>query len=136
MHKGVWSGVLLVFFLILPAAAPAAETMKPGLWEITASIEMPGLPFQPPPQTMRHCYTAEDVKQEPVPADENCRVTEFKSVGNKITWKLECTGEMAGTGEGEIIFQGDSSYEGKATLQAQGMRLTTKYKGKRLGECK
>lgn len=136
MSKRVWSGLAVVFILSFPTAALAAEMMKPGLWEISASIEMPGLPFQPPLQTMRHCYTAEDVKSEPVPADENCRVTDFKSSGNKITWKLECKGEMAGKGEGEIVFQGDSAYEGKATIQAQGMSMTTKYKVKRLGECK
>jgi hypothetical protein len=109
--------------------------MKPGLWEITVDLEIPGMPFQPPAQTIRQCYTAEDVKGEPVPADENCQITNYKSSGNKVTWQLECTGAMAGKGEGEIVFQGDSAYEGKATIQTQGMAMTTQYTGKRLGEC-
>jgi hypothetical protein len=136
MRKRVWSGLLVGFFLSLSSTALAAATMMPGLWEITASIEMPGIPFQPPPQTMQHCYTDEDVKSEPVPANENCQITNLKTSGNKITWQLECKGEMAGKGQGEIVFQGDSAYEGNATIEAQGMIMVTKYKGRRIGECK
>jgi hypothetical protein len=135
MHKHVWIGLLAGVLLSFPSLAPAAEMMKPGLWEITIGMEIPGMPFQPPAQTMRQCYTAEDVKGEPVPADENCQITNYKSSGNKVTWLVECTGAMAGKGEGEIVFQGDSAYEGKATIQAQGMAMTTQYTGKRLGEC-
>jgi len=40
--------------LLLPVPAMAAGTMQPGLWEITSTVEMPGMPFQPPPQTVRH----------------------------------------------------------------------------------
>jgi hypothetical protein len=136
MTKFVSIGLLAVVLLLLPSLAPAADMMKSGLWEITAGIEMPGLPFQPPPQTMRQCYTAEDVKGEPVPANENCKITNLKTTGNKVTWQLECTGEMAGRGEGEIVFHGDSAYEGTARIEAHGMTMTTNYKGKRLGECK
>jgi len=136
MYKSVWICLLSGVLLSLPSLAPAAEMMKPGLWEITTSMEMPGMPFQPPTQTMRHCYTEQEVKEEPVPKNDNCKITDFKSSGSKVSWKLECKGEMAGKGEGEITYQGDSAYEGKATIQTQGMTMTTKYKGKRIGECK
>jgi hypothetical protein len=99
-------------------------------------MEMPGMPFQPPPQTMRHCYTAQEIKEEPVPKNNDCKITDLKSSGNKTSWKLECKGEMAGRGEGEMIYLGDSAYEGRSTMQTQGMTMTSKYKGKRLGDCK
>jgi hypothetical protein len=136
MHKFVWLGLLAGVSLFLPVPAPAAEMMKPGLWEITTSMEMPGMPYQAPPQTMRHCYTAQEVKEEPVPKDNNCKITDLKSSGNKVSWKLECKGEMAGKGEGEMVYLGDSAYEGKTKMQTQGMTMTSKYKGKRLGDCK
>jgi hypothetical protein len=85
---------------------------------------------------MRHCYTAQEVKNEPVPKDAHCKISEINSSGSKVSWKIECTGEMAGKGEGEIVYQGDSAYEGKSRMQAQGMTVATRYKGKRLGECK
>ncbi|MCM2266090.1 MAG: DUF3617 domain-containing protein [Desulfuromonadales bacterium] len=136
MNKWIWGVLLVGFPLFFTSPAVAADAMKPGLWEITTSVEMPGMPFQAPPQTMRHCYTAQEVKEQPVPKDEQCKVTDLKSSGSKVTWKVECKGEMAGKGEGEIIYQGDSAYEGKTRMQTQGMTMAMKYKAKRLGECK
>lgn len=136
MNKWMWAGLLAGIWSMLPATVPAGEVMKPGLWEITTTMEMPGMPYQPPPQTMRHCYTPQEVKQEPVPKDKDCQVTELKSSGYKVNWKLECKGEMAGKGEGEITYQGDSAYEGRTRMQTQGMTMTTKYRGKRIGECR
>lgn len=136
MQRVAGVALLGVFALALSPLAAVAEMMKPGLWAITTSMEMPGMPYQAPPQTMHHCYTAQEVREEPVPKDKNCKITELKSSGNKVTWKLECKGEMAGKGEGEMVYQGDSAYEGKTKMQTQGMTMTSKYKGKRLGDCK
>ena len=136
MDQRYWIGLLAGMSLLLPSGAPAADLMKPGLWEITTSMEMPGMPFQSPPQTVRHCYTAQEVRDEPVPKDDNCRLTDLKSSGGKVTWKLECKGEMTGKGEGEIVYRGDSAYEGKTSMQVEGMTMTTSYRGKRLGECR
>lgn len=128
--------MLVGFPLVFSTGAVAADAMRPGLWEITTSVEMPGMPYQPPPQTMRHCYTEQDVKESPVPKDDTCRITDLKTAGNKTTWKMECTGEAASKGEGEMVYFGDSAYEGKNRMQMQGMLMMTKYKGKRIGECK
>ena len=135
--KGVirfwWVGAVL---LLIPGWAVAADGMKPGLWEITSKVDMPGMPFQPPPTTVKHCYTAQEVKESPVPKDNNCKVTDLKTSGSKTTWKVECTGEAAGKGEGEITYQGDSAYEGKTRMQTQGMTMAVQYKAKRVGDCK
>ena len=136
MRSIVWVGLLAGAMLFLPLPALAADTMKPGLWEITTSMEMPGMPFQPPPQTMRHCYTVQEVKEQPVPKDNNCKVTDLKSSASKVNWKVECKGEMAGKGEGQITYQGDTAYEGWTKMQTQGMNMTMKYKAKRVGDCK
>lgn len=136
MNKTVQIIPLVGFLLLLPSMAAAAETMKPGLWEITTSMEMPGMPFQPPPQIVRHCYTPQDVKEELIPRDDDCKVNDLKSSGGKVSWKMECKGEMAGKGEGEIVYQGDSAYEGKTRMQTQGITVATKYKARRIGECK
>jgi hypothetical protein len=128
--------LLFAALLLVPAYAVAADGMKPGLWEITTKVDMPGMPFQPPPTTVKHCYTAEEVKESPVPKDNNCKVTDLKTSGSKTTWKVECTGEAAGKGEGEITYQGDSAYEGKTRMQTQGMTMAMQYKAKRLGDCK
>jgi hypothetical protein len=123
----------------MPAAAMAAEAaMKEGLWEITSTMEMPGMPFQPPPATYRHCYTKEELKDEKqaLPKQQgDCKVTDMKRNGSRITWKVLCTGENKGTGEGEIIFRGDTAYDGSMNFDMQEMKMTSRYKARRLGEC-
>jgi len=119
-------------------AALAAE-MKPGLWEITSTMELPGMPFQPPPTTVTHCYTPQEVQNDRsvVPQQQgNCKVTEMKAGGNKITWQVVCSGEQSGKGSGEMIFQGNSAYQGTMRFTTEGMTMTSRYQGKRIGECK
>ena len=136
MNRIVKIGLVAGISLVLPVVASAADGMKPGLWEITTTVAMPGMPFQPPPTTMRHCYTEQEVKENPVPKENNCKITDLKSSGNKTSWKVVCTGEAAGKGEGEMTYQGDSAYEGKSKMETQGMTMSMKYKAKRIGECK
>lgn len=138
MHILVWIALLTGASLSLPSRAPAADIVKPGLWEITTTMEMPGMPFQQPPQTVRHCVTPQEASdpKKSVPKNENCEIIDLKSSSHKVNWKMECTGEMAGKGEGEIEYKGESVYEGKTKIQMQGMTLTMKHKGTRIGDCK
>ena len=135
MKGVVCFGWLSMLLLLIPGGAVAADGMKPGMWEITTRVDMPGMPFQPPPTTVKHCYTAQEVKDSPVPKDNDCKVTDLKTTGSKTTWKVECTGESAGKGEGEITYRGDSAYDGKSKMQMQGMTMSVQYKARRLGEC-
>ena len=64
-------------------------------------------------------------------------MTDFKSSGNKVSWKMKCTGKNAGMFSGETVFSGDS-YESDMTMQsdgATGRSMTMKVKGKRAENC-
>ncbi len=137
MRKLLWIGLLAGTALSLPSMAPAAVMIKPGLWEITTTMEMPGMPFQSPPQTMRHCVTPQEAKdpEKSLPIDKDCKIIDLRSSANNINWKVECIGQIAGTGEGEIAYKGDTSYEGKTKIQSQGMTFNMNHKGRRVGEC-
>ncbi len=137
MRKLLWIGLLAGASLSLPSTAPAAEMIKPGLWEITTIMEIPGMPFQSPPQTVRHCVTPQEAKEpeKSLPIDKDCKIIDIRSSANTINWKVECAGQMAGKGEGEIAYKGDATYEGKTKIQTQGMTFNMKHKGKRVGEC-
>jgi len=137
MRKLLWIGLLAGASLSLPSMVPAAEMIKPGLWEITTTMKMPGMPFQSPPQTVRHCVTPQEAKEpeKSLPIDKDCKIIDLRSSVNKINWKVECTGQMAGKGEGEIAYKGDASYEGKTKIQTQGMTFNMNHNGKRVGEC-
>lgn len=133
---------LLAALLVLTFAATAAQAaskMKDGLWEIATTMEMPGMPFQPPPTKITHCYTKADVEDQNqiVPKqDEKCKITNMKTTGSKTSWKMVCTGKNAASGEGEMTFKGDTAYEGVMKMTTEGMKMTSRYSAKRLGPCK
>jgi hypothetical protein len=138
--KTLISCAFLLGALFISSVAPAAGAgMKDGLWEITTSMEMPGMPYQPAPATMTRCYTKEDLKDDKqiIPKqDGTCKVTDMKHTGNKMTWKVSCTGDTKGTGAGEIVYRGDSAYDGFMKFEMEGMKMTSRYKAKRVGACK
>lgn len=128
---------IMVVFLLLMAVplTCAAVEMQDGLWELTTVMDMPGMKM--PPQKMKHCYTKEDVKDQKKMVNNNkdCTVTELNTIGNKVSWKMKCTGKNAGTSSGETTFTGDS-YDSIIKMQSQGMAMNMKTKGKRIGACK
>ncbi len=132
--------VLAVFVLIsLPSTILAAEGIREGMWEITSKMEMPGMPMAMPPTTVKHCYTKDEVKDQKkvINRDKDCTVTDLKSSGNKVTWKMVCTGKNAGKFSGETVFSGDS-YDSVMHMQSEdgkGGAMTIKAKGKRVGNC-
>lgn len=129
----------LMFLSFAATTAQGAAEMKDGLWEISTTIEMPGLPFQPPPTTMTHCYGTNDVRdlKQFVPSqDADCKVTDLKTNGNKVSYTVNCTGQNTVKGEGEVILKGDSAYEGFMKMNMEGMDMTTRYSAKRVGPCK
>lgn len=135
---------LLLAALSLSAMAGAhAETMKPGLWEITTQMEgagMPAMPAIPPEQmakmkemgikmpnmgsqgmgvTVRHCVTKEQAEKGVPPQpknDQHCEQKSVKREGNKVSWSMECTGERQVSGTGSIVFESPESYKGSSTI--------------------
>ena len=124
--------------LAVPTMSLAADGMRDGLWEITTKMEMPGMPMKMKPTVMKHCYSKADVmdrKKVIASRDKNCTVTDMKNSGNKVSWAMKCTGQNAGTMNGETVFSGDS-YTSVMHMNSQGHKMTMNVKGKRLGDCK
>jgi len=128
--------VAILSALVIPAAGFAADTMREGYWELTTTMEMPGLPMNMPPTKLKHCYTEDDVKDQKrtITTDKNCTVTDLKQSGNKVSWKMKCTGENAGVFSGETVYSRDA-YASTMKMQTQGQTMNMKVKGKRLGAC-
>ena len=126
----------VAFLLGQLPVAHAADMMKDGLWEITSQTEMPGMPVKIPPSTIKHCYSKDDVKDQKkvIAREKNCTITDYKMVGNKVTWAMKCTGQNAGTFSGETVF-GIDSYNSTMKMKSQGQNMTMKVKGKRVGNC-
>ncbi|HTP66934.1 MAG TPA: DUF3617 family protein [Geobacteraceae bacterium] len=109
-----------------------------GLWEISSTIDMPGMPHKIPPSKVTHCYTKEDMRSnKSVPQQKgDCKLTDQNFSGNRMTWKMVCSGAHPSKSEGEITYYGATAYEGNMKMVAEGMTMNTKYKARRIGVCK
>lgn len=109
----------------------AQSPMRPGNWESTMQMQMPGMSM--PAMKNTKCVTAEQLK-DPVKAlpsaAPGCTMSDYKADGGKVTWKMACT-DMAGTGE--ITFKGDA-YEGLMNVTSPHA-MTMKMSGRRVGDC-
>jgi hypothetical protein len=129
--------VVAVACLIVAVPLIAQSPMRPGQWEITAQMDMPGMPVKMPETKTTQCITPEQVKTPAgtLPSqDKSCQASDYKVDGNKVTWKMVCTGKDKMTGDGEMVFSGDS-YAGKMNMTMAQGSMAMKYTGKRVGDC-
>jgi hypothetical protein len=135
--------VVAALVLLSVAVTVLAQTpMRPGRWEVTMQMEMASMPMKMPPIKTTQCVTPEQVKDPgkampsgPGQNPNNCKVSDYKTTGNSVAWKIACEGPDAMSGTGEMKFDGDSSYTGVMTMTSGRGNMTMKYSGTRLGEC-
>jgi hypothetical protein len=135
MNSSLTGHLVAAASLVLLILAPAEAADPPGiLWESTSQMTMPGMPFTPPPTTLKVC--SPKVWTKPPPGgDATCVNTDFVKIGNKVTWSTQCSGRMAMTGTGEITFEGEDSYTGANNATADGRSMTINLSGRKLGTC-
>jgi len=116
---------------------PASAQVKDDLWEVTTKMEMPGMPMAMPPQTNRFCLGKNRKDEDFVPRQSgDCRMLESKRVGNRFTYRMECTGSHPAVVEGAINFANDA-YDGQMRMAMKdtndAMNMT--FSGRRVGDC-
>ena len=128
------AGGVLAFALTPMALAQGTD----DLYEVTVRMEMVGMPMQMPAMTQRSCVKKGGSDADAVPRQDNCKVTDAKRVGNKLTFAMVCTGRDAMTGTGEMTYAGDG-YAGtirmKGKMEGQDMEMTQAITGRRVGNC-
>ena len=126
----------LILALGLPLFAADTPQVKPGKWEWTMQMEIPGMPMKMPPIKANHCIKAEDMKSA-VPLDpkqqKDCKISDPEISGNTIRWSMDCPKQKM-TGTGEITYAEDSM-TGAMKMKTNGQDMTVKYSGKYLGAC-
>jgi hypothetical protein len=126
----------VVLALSLTALAQTAAR-RDGRWEVRTEMSMPGMTM--PPMTVTQCVTKEEAadpqKSLPQsPGQNKCTVSDYKSDGDKITWKVTCQGPGAMSGTGEAVYKSDT-FESVMNMESAGQKMTMKATGKRLGDC-
>lgn len=138
---------LAVGLVLVGAAAAVAFAQVPrrdGEWDVKMEMIMAGLPANMPAMTTKQCITpaeASDPQKMMPPQGRganpgDCKVSDYKVDGNKVTWSMACEGRQPLTGTGEFVYA-DDGYTGTMKMNLQGRgEMTMKYTGKRLGDCK
>lgn len=117
----------------LALAAPVQAQGPDELWNMTTRMEMAGM--QMPASSVQVCMKKGEQRADNLQQDKNCKVTEQKVVGNKMTWKIVCTGKDAMTGSGEMTRTAESM-DGRMRMKtSDGDEMTVVYTGKRAGGC-
>lgn len=130
--KAIFASIVIA--VVLPIGTAWAEPyMNPGKWEITTKTEMAGIP----PQSLTHtqCITAEDMVPMSQDANNECQVTDIKTRGNTVSWKITCgSGKMNGTGS---VAYSENSMNGEMnmTIAAYGTKIKNTLSGRRTGAC-
>jgi hypothetical protein len=133
------SAVLLGVVLLAADQAAAEPPFQEGKWEITTRMEMPGMPFTPPPMTFQQCLTGEKAVPQKEEPGQKCKMVEQKISGNTVNWTVRCKSSR-GTSEarGEVIYEGDRMKGTTRITSNEGgeqMTMTSHMKGHRIGPC-
>ena len=111
--------------------------MKEGKWEITTEFGLKGIPIKMPAMASTQCLTKKNPIPQEMPPERNCMVTEQKTDGDTVTWKMACKDNGAEvTSEGMITYSGvlfsgkiDSTISGGPMAMTASNSITGKYLG-------
>jgi hypothetical protein len=127
---------LAVCTVFLAFAAFADETaVKPGKWQLTMQVEMPGIPVKLPVTNFAQCITESDAKSL-IPQDKNskdCKFSDYQVTASTVSWSMDCAKDnMKGTGQLSYTAE---TLTGAMQVNKDGQDFTVKYDGKHAGDC-
>jgi hypothetical protein len=132
----VFIATLITTLICSAAFADTKEVnMNPGLWEWTAEMDIPNMPNKLPPTVNRKCLTKEDLVPAMKKPGQECDIKELETSSESVKWAMTCTsprGPVASTGQ--MFYNGDTAH-GEVKVNSQGMYMTSKMKGVRIGDC-
>ena len=135
MVKWISMGILLGVVSLFSAVYAGSElNIEDGMWEITSQVKMQGMSI--PPMSFSQCITKDNaVPQTNSPGQEDCKVSDMKTIGSTVSWSVTC-GEQAANmkSKGKITYHGDR-FEGEMTTEHMGMVMVTEMSGRRTGPC-
>ena len=121
-----------------PESKPAAASlnMNEGQWEITTTMDMPGMPAEAmKPHTVTTCLSKSDYVPKADQEKSDCKMVDQKIDGDTVSWTMVC---KESSGKGTVTYAGDS-FSGlmESTMKEGGKEMTMKMKmdGRRIGAC-
>lgn len=122
---------VVAFAISVITAAAGAETGE--YWEVKQSVSMEGMSM--PPSQTRVCKPARPAAEDMLPADRdsNCRMTNVRTSGAKVTYEIACSGPDAITGSGELEQLGPDAYRGRNVMRSKDGQMTLEFEGRKVG---
>lgn len=128
---------------ITTIALPAFASEPGNLMKVTSSVhmQMAGAPAMAP---MQHTQTVCSAVKHPDPRDimrngGQCQVSDYKLIGNTVSYHVECGAPMHMRGDGKFTLLGNDGIHGTVHMTAdfngQHMQSDMTIDGTRLGSC-
>ena len=116
-----------------------AQAGSGNLYSVTTKMEMAGMPFAMPANTVQVCGPKDQASDKMVPHDENCTVSNFRQSGNKSSFTMTCRGENPMTATGEFERLSAEAYRGrmqmKGKMEGEDVDMTMNFEGKKIRDC-
>lgn len=139
---------IVALMLLFPLAVQAQDTqtqdrIKPGQWKQTIHVKIPGSSAKVPTHSSTSCVKpgkAASIKSIIEQAKQpGCKLDDYSRSGNKVHWKMTCTGKSQASTEGVFTLQSKTAYhiQMKAFMQTPKGRYQTLVDsdGKWVGAC-
>lgn len=139
--------LLMTLCLAVSHTVTATESempdIKEGLWELTSTAEMTGMPMAMPPMTTtsKECMSKKNaIDPRTMLKNQNCDIQDLKIESNSASWTMSCNQQgVQMTGDGKIDYQHES-FSGIFNMNMKGaggaMTIVTKTSGRYIGTCK
>jgi len=109
MNKSYLWVILMLCVAAFAAQAPG-QSRKPGLWEVSSSMSMSGMPQMPQmgSHTTQVCVTQAMIDKYGGPTSNpgpgNCQMTNVQLTATGMTAAMSCSGQMSMTGTVQTTF--------------------------------
>ena len=133
-------GLLILAACAGPALAwgAAGNLMK---LDIATHVQMAGMANMPTSTLQRQICTAAG-KPDPrqfVQHDGSCIVSNYRQVGQTISYHMACKGPAQASGDGRFELLGQGNFRGQLEMSSQAgghaIQMQTTYSGQRVGSC-
>ncbi len=133
------AGICLLALVAVPAGASEAGNMMK--MTTTTQMSMAGMPAMGPmTHAMDVCTSAK--KPDPTQMMKHqgaCKVSDYKQVGDTISYHMTCSGHMQMSGEGKFEMLPGGGIRGRSHITGNAgghsMTMDVAYDGQRIGAC-
>ena len=128
----------------LALCAPAhAQEMRPGLWEFTTNVSLPGKKAGTQVRRHQQCITPAEVKDKSAFRSQldpklGCTMSDFRQDGSRFSYRVACKGQLSMTGrvDGNVLPDAMSmNMEMDMSAMKGAGTVKQSMTARRLGEC-